>query len=105
MVDSPLFKNNAISSLAADITAGSLTISLSAGDGALFPAPDVYEYAVLTLRNIATNTREIVHCTGRTSDTLTIERGQESTTPAAFSAGDEVSMQITAGLLEYLRDN
>lgn len=104
MTDTPLFKNNAVGYLAGAINSTQTTIALASGDGAKFPNPTMYEYFVITVRGLTGNEREIMHCIGRTGDELSVMRGQESTTPLAFAAGDEVSMQITAGILEYLRD-
>jgi len=104
MVDTVLFKNQAISTLIAAITAIDTELTVAPGDGALFPAPDVYEYAVVTLTDTGTGNREIVHCTGRTGDVLSIDRAQEGTSALPFDAGVEVAMHITAGVLEYLRD-
>lgn len=105
MPDTPLFANNAISSLASAISAGAAALTVAAGEGSLFPTPDVYEYFVLTVKDVSTGQREIMHCTGRSGDLLTVDRAQESTTAIGFAAGSEVSMQLTAGILEYLRDN
>jgi len=105
MPDSPLFANNAVSALAADISAGAVSLSVSSGDGSLFPTPDVYEYFVLTVKDLSSGQREIMHCTGRSGDVLSVDRAQEGTSAIGFASGAEVSMQITAGILEYLRDN
>lgn len=105
MADTPLFANNVVSSLAAAITAGATSLQVAAGDGTLFPAPDVYEYFVVTVKDVSSGQREIMHCTGRTGDVLSVDRAQEGTTAIGFAGGSEVSMQLTAGILEYLRDN
>jgi hypothetical protein len=40
---------------------------------------------------------EIMLCTSRTGDALTVERGQEGTTAAAWATGDFVDHFLTAG--------
>jgi hypothetical protein len=104
-IDTPLFRNNVTSAVAADIGVGASTVTLVGGDGVKFPAPDIYEYFVLLIERVSDGQREIMHCTGRTADTLTVDRAQEGTSALAFEVGDLVSMPITAGLLEFLRDN
>lgn len=103
MPDTPLFKNNVATTLVGAISAGAG--SLTVADGELFPSPDVYEYFVLVVKDLSSGLTEIMHCTGRTGNVLAVDRAQESTTALAFDSGAEVTMPITAGILEYLRDN
>jgi hypothetical protein len=42
------------------------------------------------------NNLEIVKCTARSTDVLTVVRGQESTTARAYSTGDRIEIRITA---------
>lgn len=103
-----LFANNRASRLADGVTTTSTELKVLPNDGDLFPEPD-YEYTggeffAVTLRDPATDYREICYCTGRSGDTLTVLRGREGTIPYAFPANSELAMQITAGILEYLRD-
>lgn len=90
-----LFTNNAEGLLSAGISAVAVTAVLNSGQGALFPAPTGGDFAMLTIFN-AGGTTEIVKLTARTSDTLTIVRGQEGTTASAFLTGDKVDVRITA---------
>jgi hypothetical protein len=94
-----LFANNASSTLAADIDETSLSIEVSAGDGAFFPQPAAGEYFLCTVVNDL-NEVEIVKATGRSGDTLTVERGQESTVPRGYSAGDRIELRLTRETLE-----
>lgn len=96
-----LITNNASSILAAGISAVATTISLRAGDGALYPSPGVGEWFPVTLVDLALN-MEIAHCTGRTVDTLTVVRGQEGTTARAWLANDRIDLRITAACWEEL---
>ena len=96
-----LFANNAKSTLAAGIAATDTTIYLAAGDGAKFPSPGTDEQFALTLVDAAKNI-EIVYCTARTNDTLTVVRGQEGTAARNFAAGDEAGARITKGVLDAM---
>jgi len=58
------------------------------------------EHTYLTLSNATDTAKEIVKCTTISGTTLTVVRGQESTTALAFSAGENVQLRITAGLLD-----
>lgn len=89
------FTNNASASLASAITASAVTISLASGQGALFPAISGSDYFLATLVD-SSNNIEIVKVTARTSDTLTVVRGQDSTTARAFNAGDKLENRVTA---------
>ena len=93
--------NNASSTLASAISNVSLTCTLSAGSGALFPSPAANQYFLMTFVDAATQTlREIVQCTARSGDTLTIVRAQEGTTALAWNASDLAVNMITAGTLQ-----
>jgi hypothetical protein len=93
-----LFTNNASSKLAADITAGSTSLSLFAGDGLKFASPTSGDYFKVTVQDSAGNF-EIMHCTARVGDELAVTRAQEGTTARAFSSGAKVQNRITAGSL------
>ena len=93
-----IFANNATTTLAAPISAGSTTISVAPGTGALFPSPSAGQYFTLTLLDAATQlVREIVFVTNRSTDTMTVTRAQEGTTAHSWLAGDYASNDWTAG--------
>lgn len=98
-----LFANNAISTLATSISLSDLTLTVSAGQGSLFPAPVSGEFFYLTLEDFSS--REICKCTSRSGDLLTIVRAQEGTTALGFPAGASVQSRITKGTLEAFRDS
>ena len=54
---------------------------------------------MITLQGISGTPIEIVKCTARSTDTLTIVRAQEGTTASAFSSSDKVELRITAGVM------
>ena len=95
-----LFTNNATTNLAASITNSATSLTVLTGTGALFPNPTAPDYFLVTLIGISGSPIEIVKCTARSTDTLTVVRGQESTTPSAFTGGDQVQLRITAGVMQ-----
>jgi hypothetical protein len=96
-----VWTNNASSLLASSITSLSTTVVVTAGQGALFPAIAAGQYAVATLEDTSGNI-EIVYVTGRTSDTMTITRAQEGTSPLPFASGSRFELRVTAGVLATL---
>ncbi|HOR32430.1 MAG TPA: hypothetical protein PK391_08480, partial [Syntrophales bacterium] len=98
-----LWTNNASSVLTGDITAGTLSISVTAGHGDRFPAVAAPHYFMATLVDTSGN-REIVKVTARTSgsNTMTIERAQEGTSARSFATGDIVELRITKNAMDNL---
>jgi len=90
-----LFTNNAFSLLASGISDADTAVSVTGGEGALFPNPTGGDYFYATLIDTSNNL-EIVKCTARSTDALTIVREQESTTGRAFVAGDRIELRLTA---------
>ncbi len=96
----PIFTNDAASTLASAITSTATSLTLVSGGGAKFPSPAAGQYFVATLISQSNpNTYEIIQCTARSTDTLTIARGQEGTTALAWNSGDLCNEQVTAGSL------
>jgi len=89
------FANNASAPLASAISSTSTAIILTAGRGAAFPTLGADDYFYATLIN-PSNQIEIVKCTARVGDTLTVVRGQDGTASRAYSAGDKIELRITA---------
>lgn len=98
-----LFSNNASGTLAASYSSGATALTIGAGQGARFPAPSAGDYFYATVVD-ASNNIEIVKCTGRTADTLTVVRGQEGTTAMALASGLIIAVRLTTAGLEALRD-
>lgn len=96
-----VWTNNASSLLASGISNSALTVVVTAGEGALFPAISAGQYSVATLEDTSGNI-EVVYVTGRTSDTMTIIRAQEGTTALAFASGSRFELRVTAGVLATL---
>jgi hypothetical protein len=96
----PLFANNANTTLAAGISSSTTTILLATGTGAEFPSPTIGLFFTLTLNDQLTgNVYEICYCTARTGDSLTVMRGQEGTTAVAWLLGDYAYNAWTAGTI------
>jgi hypothetical protein len=100
-----VFNNNASSLSASAITPSDTTVVVQAGQGSLFPAVGAGEVAATTLEDVSGNI-EVVYCTGRTGDTLTIVRAQEGTTALSFASGSRVEQRITAAVMaSFLQKN
>lgn len=93
-----LFKNNASALLASSITTTDTTIILSAGLGNSFPLPTGDSYFYGTLFDELGN-YEIVKCTARVTDTLTVVRAQDGTNPLEFVAGNGFALRPIAAVL------
>lgn len=89
------FINNFETTLAAELAAGATTMEISEGGADLSGASADLVYT-LTLFDVTSGATEIVYVTGATSNTLTVERGKEGTTDAAWPSGSQVEMRVTA---------
>lgn len=101
------FANNATCRLGEDVSVGETSIQLENGKGALFPSPSAGEIFVLTVQDLVSGRFEIMYCTARTGDVLTVERGKEGTDDQEWINSPNIIVQnrITAGTLEYLADS
>lgn len=84
MSDNILFTNNASALLAATISDADTTVQVASGFGALFPSPSGAQFFYATLEDDSGDI-EIVKCTSRTGDNLTVVRAQDGTTAQAFT--------------------
>ncbi len=87
--------NNAFGTLAAGIDSGATSITLTTGHGARFPFLGAGDYFYATLIDTSNNL-EIVKCTDRSTDVLTVVRAQEGTTARAYNTGDRIEIRLTA---------
>ena len=71
------FSNNGHSTLASSITSSGTSITVASGHGARFPSLSSGEYFYATLID-ASNNLEIVKCTARSSDVLTVTRAKKA---------------------------
>jgi len=86
-------KNNAVSTLDGGINDSVTSLDVSSGEGALFPS--TYPFNI-TIED------EILKCTNRVTDTLTVVRAQEGTSAAAHADGKAVELRITAKAISDL---
>lgn len=90
-----LFSNNASTTLSAGV--GDSATSITVADGSVFPAISGSDYVYLTLEVDSDPTlREIVKCTARSGNTLTITRAQDGTSARTFSTADKAELRLTA---------
>ena len=93
------FSNNASATLGASIGTADTTITLTAGQGALFPSLGASYHFYATLVD-SSNNLEIVKVTARATDTLTVVRAQDGTTPKSYLGGDKFELRPVAASLE-----
>jgi hypothetical protein len=107
MAQTPLeYTNGAATTLDGGIAVG--TTQVIVADGSVFP--DAGEFLV-SIFDKATYpdpnddaAREIILCTGRTGNTLTVTRAQESTSAVTHATGEAAELRLTAGGLNRLWD-
>lgn len=95
------FTNNAVATLAAGVSTSSTAISLTPGAGAIFPILLPGDWFPVTVLD-STGTLELMRCTARSGDVLTVERAQEGTQARAFYAGARVEHRMTAHAIEFI---
>lgn len=95
------YTNFAKSTLAAGIAPAAVSVTVAAGDGALFPAAGAGTTFDCVIYNTSAQ-REIVSCTSRTGDVLTIVRAQQGTTALTWNAADRIGHRLTAAALNSI---
>jgi hypothetical protein len=95
------FTNNATTVLASGINSSVTSLTVTAGQGALFPSLGGSDYFYCTLANTI-GTVEIIKVTARSTDTFTIVRAQDNTLAASWLAGDKVELRLVAATLNNL---
>lgn len=88
------FSNAARSNLALAINASVTSLAVTTGDGAKFPALGSGDWFWATLQE--GDNLEIVKVTGRSTDTMTVVRGQGGTTAASFTAAAVIGLRPVA---------
>jgi hypothetical protein len=101
------FTNNAGSILAVGINNTDTSITLA--DASSLPTPAggrVFKAALIGLNsNGQENAWEIVKCTAKASNTLTVVRAQEGTTAASWGVGIRLELRLTAGFTTAVDDH
>jgi hypothetical protein len=95
--------NNAFGTLSAAINTTATTITLDSGQGARFPTLGASDHFYGTIVDTGNNL-EIVKVTARSTDSLTVVRGQDGTSATAFAIGDRFELRPTAALFEDISD-
>ncbi len=93
------FANNAASTLNGAINNSTTTIVVATGEGSRFPSVGNFRLMI----GLDPFTAEIVLATARTTDTITVIRGQESTSAQSWGNGTAVTHIVTAGAIEQIR--
>lgn len=93
-----IFSNNAATTLTVGVNTTFTTLAVL--DGSKFPSPTAGDYFVLALVGLNGNgqeaTWEVLHCTARSGNTLTVVRAQEDTTGLAWGVGTRLEVRLTA---------
>ena len=92
-----LVKNNAYSTLAADISSSTQTIRVATGQGVNFPVLSGGNFFYATLVNSAGNL-EVVKVTSTATDIFTATRGEDGSTARAYVTGDRIELRPVAAL-------
>ena len=88
-------KNRSISSLASGVSDTETSWTVTTEEGSKFPASGDFH---ITCED------EIVKCTARSGDVLTVTRAQEGTSAASHDAGQSVELRVTAGIIENIQN-
>jgi hypothetical protein len=94
------YTNNASSTTAVSITAGSATVTVAASDGAKFPSTDTTAFGTKQFYATLVSTsglHEIVLVTARAGDVFSITRGQQTTQARSWPSGSRIELRVTAG--------
>ena len=91
------FSNAAKTTLSANISATATTLAVA--DASDFPTFSGSDYTYATLENTAYD-REVVKVTAISGNSLTVIRGQDSTTARTFVLGDKCELRLNAAMLD-----
>lgn len=95
---SVLVTNNAVGYLLVGVNDAETSILLKSGQGSRFPSPVLdQDWFYITVQNEEGEV-EVMKCTKRSGDTLTVQRGQDSTTSISFKADSLVELRPCAAL-------
>lgn len=93
-----LFSNNATTTVSAGVTTSATSITVA--DGSVFPSLAGSDYFYVTLEaDNDIDLKEIVKCTARSGNTLTVVRGEDGTSARTFSSGDRCELRLCAAAL------
>jgi len=98
-----VYINNTASSLVASVTMATTDLSITIGDGVLFPTLTGGDFFLATLHDKYYTRWEVVKVTGKSGDTLIAARGYEGT-QQAWSSGTYLTVNVTAKTLADLTE-
>ena len=97
-------RNNVVSRLVGSVSSGATSITVSTGDGSIFPSSGVFPLTIWDDAHhpnpTADDDREIVWGTAVTGDVITVVRGKEDTSGFAHQNGARVAMLLTSGVFD-----
>jgi hypothetical protein len=88
-------KNNVNSLIVGSLSASATSVVVTTGSGANFPSLGAGDYFYATII-ASTGVFEIVKCTTRVNDVLTVTRAQEGTLAIPFPDGSRIDLRVTA---------
>lgn len=88
-------KNNVNSLIVGSLSASATSVAVTTGSGANFPSLGAGDYFYATII-ASTGVFEIVKCTTRVNDVLTVTRAQEGTLAIPFPDGSRIDLRVTA---------
>lgn len=96
-----LVKNNAYSTLAATISSSDTSVNVAVGTGTRFPsiAGGSGDFFFATLIDTSNNL-EVIKVTARSTDVLTVVRGQDGTTARGYASTSRIELRPTQGLFD-----
>jgi len=94
------FVNNYQTTLASAISAAATSIDIAVGSGAALGTLGSDVYYLTIYADVNASVKEIVKVTARSTDTLTVVRGQDGTTAQAWSAGAWIECRLPKVVLE-----
>lgn len=101
-----LFANNITGVLTSGVSNSDTSVTLN--DASLMPSPTGSDYFLLTLYGLNSNGQEnaweILKVTARSSNVLTVVRGQEGTTAVSWGASSTCQMRATGGAFSAKED-
>lgn len=102
---SVLVTNNAVGYLLVGVNDAETSILLKSGQGSRFPSPVLdQDWFYVTVQN-EEGEMEVMKCTKRSGDTLTVQRGQDNTISLSFKADSLVELRPCAALFNDKVDN
>jgi hypothetical protein len=95
--------NNATSALMQGISNTDTSLTVSTGEGGLFPSLSGSDYFYCTLADVyGTQFPEIIKVTARSGDTFTMVRGQDNTTAVSWLPNSKVELRVVAANFDDL---